>query len=303
MWLGVPKRCAKQDLRKLGSAFLRPFLLWVASSLLILSFGSMYTFESHTFVHDGRIAEFLPFLPIHNAYSRLLMADAVQSSHRPSPHIPSTASGTRATVHPFKAGVYLSQEALLPGSDASDVHYVVVGILLQGLWIFGIWGLLEALLGRLLLRGAGTDWHPLLRVRRGEHIFSPGRSSSRRHTSPFSAAMLFTPNFKRMRGSAVAGATAGALAGAALLGHEGSPSRTSLRSPIVMVIQRRKPVKDNSSLVRSCGSRPHLRASWMVLPEGGSIHPEISWPDCRSLIRFISRAIRRPLLTVVAATV
>jgi hypothetical protein len=232
VWLGVPRLTV---LKELGSEFWPPFLLWVTSSLLIFSFGAMYTSSPQlTTTAQSRI---LAGLPIDNEID-LILANGLQSSHRPLAH-PLYVIWDSSDRPPLQAGVYLSQEAVLPGADTQAVHYVVVGVLLQGLWIFGIWGLLAAVRARARLMSLVLT----------AILFSGFVVVNTFFTWPklFAAAylallagILFTPSFKQLRGSAIAGATAGALAGAGLLAHGGTVLAL-LGFVVVMAILRRWP--------------------------------------------------------------
>jgi hypothetical protein len=252
-WLGVRLR---RHLRAIGSDLLRPFLLWVASSLLILSLGSMYS--SSRILTSTAESRFVGALPIDNEVP-LILADALQAQHRPLPH-PLYGIWDSSDRPPLQAGVYLSQEALLPGSDAQAVHYEVVGILLQGLWIFGIWGLLAAVracarLVALVLTAIVFSGFVLVNT-----FFTWPKLFPAAYLALL-AAVLLTPSFKRLRGSAVGGATAGGLAGATLLAHEGS-GLALLAFIIVMVIQRRKPSK--RFLMGAAVVLVATQGSWMV---------------------------------------
>jgi hypothetical protein len=289
-WLGVRLR---RHLRAIGSDLLRPFLLWVASSLLILSLGSMYS--SSRILTSTAESRFVGALPIDNEVP-LILADALQAQHRPLPH-PLYGIWDSSDRPPLQAGVYLSQEALLPGSDAQAVHYEVVGILLQGLWIFGIWGLLAAVracarLVALVLTAIVFSGFVLVNT-----FFTWPKLFPAAYLALL-AAVLLTPSFKRLRGSAVGGATAGGLAGAALLAHEGS-GLALLAFIIVMVIQRRKPSK--RFLMGAAVVLVATQGSWMVFQR-------VIDPPGDQLARLqIADQVKlpgdpRPLLTVIVAT-
>ncbi len=272
--------------------FLRPFLLWVASSLLILSFGAMYTSSPNlATTADSR---FLP-LPIDNAIP-VFTANALQNAHRWLAH-PLYGIWDSSDRPPLQAGIYLSLEALLPGSDAPDVHYVVVEILLQGLWIFGIWGLLDALRARsrlvaLILTAILFSGFVVVNT-----FFTWPKLFAAAYLVLL-AAMLFTPSFKQFQGSAVAGSTAGALAGVGLLCHEGS-LLAILAFLIVMVIQRRRPSR--RFVLGAVAVLVLTQGTWMV-------YQKVIDPPGDQLARLqIADQVhlpgdRRPLLTVIAAT-
>lgn len=287
--VGVPMR---KHLKTIGSDLLRPFLLWVVSALLIFSLGSMY--PSSRILTSTAKSRFVPALPIDNEVP-LIVANALQASHRPLPH-PLYGIWDSSDRPPLQAGVYLSQEALLPGSDAQAVHYEVVGILLQGLWIFGIWGLLAAVRARarlaaLVLTAILFSGFVLVNTFfTWPKLFSAGYLA-------LLAAILLTPRFKTLRGSAIAGATAGALAGTALLGHEGS-GLALLGFIIVMVIQRRCPSK--RFLLAAAAVLVVTQGSWMV-------YQKVIDPPGDQLVRLqIANQVTlpgdpRPLLTVTVA--
>lgn len=253
VWLGVPRIGV---LKEIGLAFWQPLLLWVASSLLIFSFGAMYTSSPQlTTTAQSRL---VAGLPIDNEID-LILANALQSSHRPLAH-PLYVIWDSSDRPPLQAGVYLSQEAILPGADTQAVHYVVVGVLLQGLWIFGIWGLLAAVRARARLVALVLT----------AILFSGFIVVNTFFTWPklfagaylvLLAAMLFTPSFRQMRGSVVAGATAGALGGAALLAHGGTVLAL-LAFVIVLAIQRRWP--SWRFVLSAIAALVLTQGSWMV---------------------------------------
>lgn len=253
VWLGVPRLPV---LKELCSEFWQPFLLWVASSLLIFSFGAMYTSSPQlTTTAESRL---VAGLPIDNEID-LILANALQSSHRPLAH-PLYVVWDSSDRPPLQAGVYLAQEAILPGADSEAVHYVAVGVLLQGLWIFGIWGLLSAVRVRARLMALVLT----------AILFSGFVVVNTFFTWPklfagayivLLAGFLFTPSFKQMRSSAVAGATAGALAGAGLLAHGGA-ALALLAFVIVMAIQRRWPTK--RFVLSAIAVLVLTQGSWMV---------------------------------------
>jgi len=229
---------ARAHLNDLGTVVLRPFLVWVAGSILIFSLGSMY--PSSRVATTTAESRFLSALPIDNAIPQIL-ANALQAPRRPLPR-PLYVIWDSSDRPPLQAGVYLSQEGVLPGTDSNAVDYQIVGVLLQGLWIFGIWGLLGAVRAAARLRALTLT----------ALLFSGFVVVNTFYTWPklFPAtylllltAILLTPRFQDLRGSVTAGATTGALAGAALLGHEGS-GLALLAFVVVMAIQRRRPSKN-----------------------------------------------------------
>jgi hypothetical protein len=290
VWLGVRLR---RHLMSIGYDLLRPVLLWIASSLLIFSLGSMY--PSSRILTSTAESRFVGALPIDNEVP-LILANALQVQHRPLPH-PLYGVWDSSDRPPLQAGVYLSQEAMLPGSDAQAIHYEVVGTLLQGLWIFGIWGLLAAVRARarlvaLVLTAIVFSGFVLVNT-----FFTWPKLFPAAYLALL-AAVLLTPSFKRWRGSAVAGATAGGLAGAALLAHEGS-GLALLVFIIVMVIQRRKPSK--RFLMGAAAVLVATQGSWMVFQR-------VVDPSGDQLARLqIANQVKlpgdpRPLLTVIVAT-
>jgi hypothetical protein len=185
---------------------------------------------------------------------------------------------------------------MLPGSDAHAIHYEVVGTLLQELWIFGIWGLLAAVRARarlvaLVLTAIVFSGFVLVNT-----FFTWPKLFPAAYLALL-AAILLTPNFKRLRGSAVAGAVVGGLAGAALLAHEGS-GLALLAFAVVMVVQRRKPSK--RFLLGAAAVLVVAQGSWMV-------YQRVIDPPGDQLARLqIANQVklpgdRRPLLTVIAA--
>ena len=289
IWFGFRLR---SQIGAMGAELLRPILVWVAGSVLIFSLGTMYTSGPNlTTTAESR---YVAALPIDNEIP-LILSTALQSPRRPLAR-PLYVIWDSSDRPPLQAGVYLSQEAILPGSDARALHYEVVGVLLQGLWIFGIWGLLAAVRARARLAAL------LLTA----ILFSGFVVLNTYFTWPklFPAtylvllvALLLTPKFEGLRGSAIAGVTAGALAGAALLGHEGS-SLALLALIIVMVIQRRRPSK--RFVLGALALLVVTQGTWMV-------YQRVIDPPGDQLARLqIANQLklpgdRRPLLTVVVA--
>ncbi len=251
--LGAPRLIV---LKELCSEFWQPCLLWVASSILIFSFGAMYTSSPQlTTTAQSRLRA---ALPIDNEID-LILANALQASHRPLAH-PLYVIWDSSDRPPLQAGVYLSQEAILPGADTQAVHYVAVGVLLQGFWIFGIWGLLSVVRVRARLKALVLT----------AILFSGFVVVNTFFTWPklFAAAyvallagLLFTPSFEQMKGSAVAGATAGALAGAGLLAHGGT-ALALLAFVIVMAIKRSWPTR--RFVLGGIAALALTQGSWMV---------------------------------------
>jgi hypothetical protein len=118
--------------------FAEPTIVLGAASLFSLALG---------FLHGGRTD------PIHMAQRRYVglssdnwlpyrFAQQLQADHRPLPH--HLAGVWQSSDRPpLQTGIYLLQQGIL-GRDPQAMHYTTVGVLLQSLWILGVWAFLVA---------------------------------------------------------------------------------------------------------------------------------------------------------------
>jgi hypothetical protein len=145
-------------------------------------------------------------------------AKQLEAKARPLPMyvVPGWQSSDRP---PLQTGYYLMQHAVMNTNNFND--YVLAGILLQGFWILGLWGLLRAmgkdrwavaacllagLFDGFVLQNTIFTW-PKLIAAAGIMLV---------------AAIVCTRQFPALRRSRLAGALAGAAAGAGMMGHPGS---------------------------------------------------------------------------------
>jgi hypothetical protein len=212
-----------------------PALVWVTAALLIFSFGAAYNRNAP--VAEAATTRFSHPLPIDNQVP-LYLANALEQPGRPLPH-PLYVVWTSSARPPLQAGVYLFQESLLPGRDSNQLHYQIVGVLLQSLWVLGAWAFLTSIgasAGLVALTLAGTLFSGLIIV---NTFFVWPKLFAAAYVLVL-AAFLITPQFRTQRNSALAGLTAGGLAAGALLAHEGT-GLALLAFGIVMLFQRKLP--------------------------------------------------------------
>ena len=112
-----------------------PAILVVTLTLLVLSFG---------FIRGGieepvqtASVRYLPGLPVDNAIP-LILSRAVEMDARPLPD-PLVSAWSSSDRPPLQSGIHLSMTSPLD-REQSGFHYAVVSTLLQGLWVFALWG-------------------------------------------------------------------------------------------------------------------------------------------------------------------
>jgi hypothetical protein len=117
-----------------------PAALVVTSALFVVSFGLMKGGAS-TPVQTAQTRYLSLTLPVDNAIP-LLLAKAVESDVRPLPD-PLYSNWSSSDRPPLQAGIYLAAVSVV-GHDASEMQYLIVGAILQSLWILGIWAFFVA---------------------------------------------------------------------------------------------------------------------------------------------------------------
>jgi hypothetical protein len=199
-------------LRRLGT----PLALWALGSAFLLFLG---------FVHGGvdgplvvSAARFSHALPGDNQiplfYSEWFFHHGHQGATPPTP------GGWLASDRPpLQVGYVLSQRPF--GWDASGLNYEVIGVLVQQLWIIGLWALLVA-------AGVGRVTRALAMVSvlvcglalvNGFFVWPKMLPAAMLLGA---AALVLTPLWLRLRGSLWAAGLIAALCGLAMLGHGAS---------------------------------------------------------------------------------
>jgi hypothetical protein len=148
----------------------------------------------------------------------LLFARQLQSNVRPLPHylVPQWQASDRP---PLQTGVYLFEQSVL-GHD-TFMHYQVVGITLQSLWVFGVW----AFMVNTRLPAGATALALAVVAFSGftfENTFFVWPKLFPAAYLMLVAAAVLGQNFVRYRHSAVASTAIGVGVGCAMLGHPGS---------------------------------------------------------------------------------
>lgn len=191
--------------------------LYAAAGLFYLAVGYLYGG-----VHNaGDIAErrFGFALPGDN-YIPEFFAEQLESAHRPLPNFIMSVFQS-SDRPPLQTDYELLQDALLGHGQGQYLHPQVIGTLLQGLWIFGLWVLLRAArrprwavplcLAAVLFSGFAMVnsffvWPKLVAV--GGLLAA--------------CAVLLVPELRAARGSRLVGALTGAALGCSMLAHPGS---------------------------------------------------------------------------------
>lgn len=191
--------------------------LYSAASLFYLAIGYLYGG-----VHNaGDIAEdrFAFQLPGDN-YIPMFFAEQLEGRHRPLPNF-IMSNFQSSDRPPLQTDYELLQDALLGHSAGHYLHPQIIGTLVQGLWIFGLWALLRAarrprwvvplcLAGVLFSGFAMVNsffvWPKLVAV--------AGLMAA--------CAVLLVPELKATRASRLAGALTGAALGCSMLAHPGT---------------------------------------------------------------------------------
>jgi len=148
----------------------------------------------------------------------LLLARQLQSPVRPLPHylVPQWQASDRP---PLQTGVYLFEQSVL-GHD-QFMHYQVVGIALQSLWVFGVW----AFMVNTRLPGRATALALAVVAYAGftfENTFFVWPKLFPAAYLMLVAAAVLGSSFARYRRNAVASTAIGVGVGCAMLGHPGS---------------------------------------------------------------------------------
>lgn len=190
--------------------------LYAAASLFYLALGYLYSG-----IGRGQVAgtRFLPSLPGDN-FIPMLFAEQLESRHRPLPHF-IMSDFQSSDRPPLQTGYELLQDALLGHQHGAYLHPQVIGTLVQGLWIFGLWALLRA--------ARRPRWAVPLCI--SAVLFSgfaivnsffvwPKLVAAGGTLAAF--AVLFLPQLRAARGRRVAGALTGAAIGCSLLAHPGT---------------------------------------------------------------------------------
>lgn len=191
-------------------------VLYAAAGLFYLALGYLHSKPGVAALANNR---FLTNLPGDN-YIPMVFAEQLESRHRPLPDFV-TSDFQSSDRPPLQTDYQLLQDALLGHAHGAYLHPEVIGTLVQGLWIFGLWVLLRSArrprwavplcISAVLFSGFAIVnsffvWPKLV---------SAGAALA-------ACAVLFVPRLRAVRGSRVAGALTGAGIGCSLLAHPGT---------------------------------------------------------------------------------
>jgi hypothetical protein len=199
-------------LRRLGT----PLVLWALGSAFLLLLG---------FVHGGAdtplvtsASRFSGTLPSDNAIPSFFTEWFFHHGHHPKPPV-YPGDWLASDRPPLQIGYMLSQRSF--GWDAKGLNYQVLGVLLQQLWIVGLWALLLAARVGRLTRGLAmiavlvSD----LAIVNGFYVWPKLLPAAMLLAA---AALVMTPLWPKLRHNLWAAALVAALCGIAMLGHGSS---------------------------------------------------------------------------------
>lgn len=230
--------------------------LYAAASLFYLALGYLHGGTNRV----GDIAEFrfMDRLPGDN-YIPMLFARFLESPQRPLPNI---ISGNFQTSDrpPLQSGYELLQDALLGHWDDAYLHAQVIGTLVQGLWIFGLWAFLRA--------ARRPRWAISLSL--AAVLFSGFAFFNSFFVWPklvaaagllLACAVLLVPELESVRGSRVAGVLTGLALGTSMLAH---PSTVFALPAILIALAVRRRFPRLRFLVAGAGGLIVSYVPWML---------------------------------------
>lgn len=230
--------------------------LYASAGLFYLALGYLHGGTERV----GDIAEFrfMDRLPGDN-YIPMLFARYLESPHRPLPNI---ISGNFQTSDrpPLQSGYQLLQDALLGHWDDAYLHAQVIGTLVQGLWIFGLWAFLRA--------ARRPRWAIPLCV--AAVLFSGFAFFNSFFVWPklvaaagllLACAVLLVPQLASVRGSRIAGALTGVSLGTSMLAH---PSTVFALPAILIALAVRRQLPRLRFLLAGAGGLIVSYAPWML---------------------------------------
>lgn len=209
--------------------------VYASASLFYLALGYLYGGTDR----GGDVAafRFLYGLPSDD-YIPMLFSQQLESPHRPLPNF-IVANFQSSDRPPLQTGYELLQDALLGHGTGAYLHPQIIGTLVQGLWIFGLWAFLRA--------ARRPRWAVPLCV--AAVLFSGFAFVNSFFVWPklvaaagllLACAVLLVPELRTARGSRVAGALTGASLGTSMLAHPGT-SFVLMAILIALVACRRLP--------------------------------------------------------------
>ena len=205
---------------RLDRALLRslaiPLALWALASVFLVFFG---------FAHGGAgepinasLARFSHQLPSDSQIPFFFSEWFFENGHNGTPPI-FPGEWLFSDRPPLQVGYTLSQRPISPGS--SELNYQVLGVMLQQLWVIGLWGLLLAARVKPLTRGLVLVAVLVSDVALVNGFFVWPKMLPAALLVAM-AALVLTPIWDELRGSLWAAALIAALAALALLGHGSS---------------------------------------------------------------------------------
>jgi hypothetical protein len=202
--------------RELLRGLLTPFALWGLGSVFLVFFG---------FLHGGieqplgtGATRFIGPLPSDNDIPKFFAEWFYENGHHgDAPMFP--GEWLSSDRPPLQVGYVMSQRPF--GWDTTSLHYQVLGVVLQQLWIVGTWALLLAARVGQVTRALAivTLLVSSLTLLNGFFVWPKLLPAAMLLAA---AAMVLTPLWDELRGRLWAGALFAALCGIAMLGHGSS---------------------------------------------------------------------------------
>jgi hypothetical protein len=201
--------------RRLLRRLLTPLALWALGSAFLVFFGFVHGGSGEAITMPG--TRFHPGLPTDSVIPSFYTEWFVAHGHRGNP--PVFGDWLSSDRPPLQVGYALSQRRF--GWDSTGLHYQVLGVLLQQLWIVGLWALLVASrVGRVtralaMLTLLVSD----VAIVNGFFVWPKMLPTAMLLAA---AALVLTPLWDELRRSLWAAALIAALLGLAMLGHGSS---------------------------------------------------------------------------------
>ena len=193
-----------------------PLALWALGSAFLVFLGFVHGGADSSISTSG--IRFFGRLPSDNDIPRFFAEWFYENGHRGDPPV-YPGEWLSSDRPPLQTGYVLSQRPL--GTGSAELHYQVLGVILQQLWIIGLWAfLLAARVGRMTRALAmGTVLVSGLALVNGFYVWPKLLPAALLLAA---AALVLTPLWEELRGKLWAAALFAALCGLAMLAHGAS---------------------------------------------------------------------------------
>jgi hypothetical protein len=210
-WVLYSRQVEGEILRALAT----PLALWVLGSFFLVFLGFMHGGTDQPLSVAGN--RFSGGLPSDNAIPQFYADWFYANGHAGDP--PLFGDWLSSDRPPLQIGYVLLERPF--GWDTNGLHYQVLGVVLQQLWIVGLWALLLAAgVGRVTRALAmGTVLVSGLALVNGFYVWPKLLPAAMLLAA---AALVLTPLWEELRGSLWAAALFAALCGLAMMGHGAS---------------------------------------------------------------------------------